>query len=235
LFGRKLRNPLLYLLAPLALVLPAAGCGQSEDLPPDQVIQKAAPAMQAVSSFHFLLETSKPQKPLPGLFINRVEGDVVKPDKLLGDVQATYAGLAINAKVVVDGKSQYMTDPVNGKWSSMSTALNVMQFFDPAKGISDILANVKELKGDGKENLDGVDTYRLRGTVQAAVLKSLSPEVAATGDLPATLWVGSSDFLLRRVRLEGALVGTEPASTVRTLSFKDYDKPVKIETPVVEK
>jgi hypothetical protein len=28
-------------------------------------------------------------------------------------------------------------------------------------------------------------------------------------------------------------VGNEPANTVRTLSFKDYDKPVKIETPVV--
>jgi lipoprotein LprG len=234
LFGRLIRAS-LGLVPALLLMLLAAGCGESANLPPGQVIQKAAPAMQAANSFHFTVETSKPPKPLPGLFINRAEGDVVKPDKLLADVQATYAGLAINAKVVVDGKSQYMTDPVTGKWASMSTALNVMQFFDPAKGISDILANLKDLTADGNESLDGADTYRLKGTVQATVLKSLSPEVTATGTLPATLWIGSSDFLLRRVRLEGALVGNEPASTIRTLNFKDYDKPMKIETPAVSK
>src|SRR4051812_18589236 len=200
--GRLVREPINFLLV-VAVLLIAAGCGDTVELPADQVIQKAAPAMQAAGSFHFAVETSKPQKPLPGLFINRAEGDVVKPDKLQADVQATYGGVPINAKVVVDGKSQFMTDPVTGKWSSMSTALNVMQFFDPAKGISDILANVKDLKADGKESVDGADTYRLKGTVQATVLKSLSPEVTATGTLPATLWIGSSDFLLRRVRLEG--------------------------------
>ena len=72
----------------------------------------------------------------------------------------------------------------------------------------------------------------MKGTVQATVLKSLSPEVTASGNLPTTLWIGSSDFLLRRVRLEGALVANEPADTVRTISFKDYNKQVKIETPI---
>jgi lipoprotein LprA len=216
-------------------MLVVVGCGETANLPPDQVIQKAAPAMQGATSFHFKVETSKPQKPLPGLFINTAEGDVVKPDKLQAAIQATYGGVAINAKVVVDGKSQFMTDPVTGKWSSMSPALNVMQFFDPAKGISDILANVKDLKADGTESLDGADTYRLKATVDAAVLKSLSPEVTAAASIPAMLWIGTSDFLLRRVRLEGALVGNEPADTVRTLSFKDYNKAVSVETPVVGK
>jgi len=220
-------------LAALVALLAAAGCGGPSDLPADQVIQKTAPAMQAATSFHFTIDTTKPAKPVAGLYITGAQGDVVKPDKLLCDVQATYAGLAITAKVMVDGKSQYMTDPVTGRWTPMSSALNVIQFFDPAKGISDILANVKDLKSDGTENLNGTDTYRLKATVQASVLKSLSPEVTATGTVPATLWVGSSDFLIRRVKLEGALIGNEPATTVRTLNFQDYNKPVKIETPVV--
>jgi lipoprotein LprG len=231
LYGRRT----LAFLATLIVLAVAGGCGGPADLPPDQIIQKAAPAMQAASSFHFTVETTKPPKPLPGLFINGAQGDVVKPDKLMCDVQATYAGLAITAKVVVDGKSQYMTDPVTGQWTPMSSALNVIQFFDPAKGISDIMANVKDLKSDGTENINGADTYRLKATVQAAVLRSLSPEVTATGTVPATLWIGSSDFLIRKVKLEGALVGDEPANTVRTLSFQDYNKPVKIETPIVRR
>ena len=237
LLGEAQFRPSALFLAVLTLVIPllAVGCGPAEDLPPDQVIQKAAPTMQNASSFHFALEASKPQKPLPGFFVTRAEGDVVKPDKLVADIQATYGGVPLKTRVLVNGNSQFMTDPVTGRWSSMSTALNVMQFFDPAKGITDILANVKDLKADGKESLDGTDAYRLKGTVQAAVLKSLSPEVTASGSLPTTLWIGSSDFLLRRVRLEGTLVSNEPADTVRTISFKDYNKPVKLETPVLAK
>ena len=140
-FERFSRQPLAF-LAGLVVVLLTAGCGGPADLPADQVVQKAAPAMQAASSFHFTVDTTKPPKPLAGLFINGAQGDVVKPDKLMADVQATYAGLAITAKVVVDGKSQYMTDPVTGRWAPMSSALNVIQFFDPAKGISEPAASM---------------------------------------------------------------------------------------------
>src|SRR5438034_5422975 len=139
----------------LAVLLLAAGCGPAADLPPDQVIQQTAPAMQDANSFHFTLDASKPQKPLPGLYVTGAEGDVVKPDKLVADIQGTYGGVPLKTKVLVSGNSQFMTDVVTGRWSSMSSALNIMQFFDPAKGITDILANVKDLKADGKESLDG--------------------------------------------------------------------------------
>jgi hypothetical protein len=108
------------------------------------------------------------------------------------------------------------------------------EFFDPSKGLADILGNVKGLTGDGTESIDGTDTYRLKGSVPAQALKSLSSEVSATGDLTTTLWIGANDFLLRRAQLEGPVLSNEPADISRTINIKDYNKEVTVETPVVK-
>ncbi len=215
------------------LILGAAGCGEPEKLTPEQVVEKAIPALQAANSFHFDLQTSKLQKPQPGIFITKAEGDVVKPDKLAGDISATAFGLPVNMKVVVDGKGQYMTDPASGQWTTMSSALDVSQYFDP-NGVSDIIDNVEGLTSDGTETVDGTASYRLKGTVPASALKKLSPEVTAKGDLQTVLWIGSTDFLLRRVQLTGPFFEGEPADIVRIIKMSDYGKMVKIETPVVK-
>ncbi|MEO5950959.1 MAG: LppX_LprAFG lipoprotein, partial [Chloroflexia bacterium] len=120
-------------------------------------------------------------------------------------------------------------------WAPMPTELNMAEFFDPSKGLADIVGGVKNLSGDGTENVDGTDTYRLKGSVPAQALKSLSAEVTATGDLTTTLWIGASDFLIRKVTLQGPVLSDEPLDIVRTITMKDYNKEVKIETPVVSK
>jgi lipoprotein LprG len=218
----------------LGLAASLVACGEPEKLPPDKIIEKAVPAIGSVNSFHFMLETSKLQKAPPGIFITGVDGDVLKPDKLTGSVTATYSGIPVKINVLVDGKSQFWTDPASGRWGPMPTELNMAEFFDPSKGLADILGNVKGLAGDGTENVEGVDTYRLKGSVPAQALKSLSSEVTATGDLTTTLWIGASDFLLRRAQLQGPVLSDEPADIARTITIKDYNKEVKIETPVVK-
>ncbi len=232
---RKLSKRSVILALGIALLVGAGGCGDNTPtLPADQVIQKASPAIQAVNSFHFTLETGKVPKAPPGIFITGVDGDVVKPNGLTGDVTATYSGIPVKIKVVVDGKSQYWTDPTSGAWGPMPTELDMASFFDPSKGVSDIIANIKGVTSDGTETIDSTNTYRLKGSVPATALKSLSPEVTATGNLTTTLWVGASDFLVRKVSLEGPLLTDEPPDLVRTISIKNYNEDVKIETPVVK-
>ncbi|MDQ3930590.1 MAG: LppX_LprAFG lipoprotein [Chloroflexota bacterium] len=229
----KLRK-YLALLGMGVLVLTLAACGDPEkpNLTPDQVIEKAIPALQNANSFHFNLETSKVDKPQPGLFVTKADGDVVRPDKLVGEVSALAFGLPVEIKVVVDGDQQYMTDPASGQWTSMSAMLNVSEYFNP-NGVGDIMAGVKNLQAEPNETVNGSDAYRLKGSVPAEALKKLSPEVDATGDLQAVLWIGSSDFLLRRAQLTGPFFQGEPEDIVRTINMTDYNKQVKVETPVV--
>lgn len=219
-----------------ALIAATTGCGDQttqSNLGPDQVVQKAVPALQGANSFHFNLATSKLSKPVPGLFVTTADGDVVRPDKLSGTVGATYSGLPINLKIVVAGSSQYMTDPASGKWEAMPAELNISQYFDP-NGVSQIISDVQSLKSDGTESVNGADSYRITGAVPATSLKKLSPEVDATGSLSTTLWIGSQDFLLRRVQLTGPFFQGEPADIVRTINMSDYNKQVTISTPVVK-
>ena len=219
----------LLILAALSL----ASCGGSADLPPDQVLNKASTAIGTATSFHFLFEASKPEKPVPGLFVSKAEGSVAKPDKLSASVDATMAGFAVNVKAIVNGQDQYMTDPVTGKWSKASAELNVTQYFDPAKGAASILTGLKGPTADGHESVDGTDCYRIKGKVPASALQALSPDVSGASDLNTTLWIGSSDFLVRRVKLEGPFAQSEPSNMVRTITFSDYNKDVKIEPPQV--
>lgn len=221
-------------LVAITLVATLAGCGGPENLPPEQVIEKAVPAIGSANSFHFTLVTGNLQKAPPGISITGVDGDVLKPDKLSGSVTATYSGIPVKINVLVDGTSQFWTDPASGRWGPMPSELNMAEFFDPSKGMADILGNVKGLVGDGTENVEGTDTYRLKGSVPAQALKSLSAEVSATGDLTTTLWIGASDFLLRKVTMQGPVLSGEPADIERTITMKDFNKEVTIETPVVK-
>ena len=144
-------------------------------------------------------------------------------------MNATYSGIPVKINVLVDGENQFWTDPASSKWAPMPTELNMAEFFDPSKGLADIVGGVKNLTSDGTENIDGTDTYRLKGNVPAQALKSLSSEVSATGDLTTTLWIGANDFLIRKVTLQGPVLSGEPADIVRTITMKDYNKDVKIE------
>ena len=230
---RRARAAILAVLFALCAALSVSACGGPDALSADQIIAKAVPAINAVDTFHFTLSTSKVQKAPPGIFITGVDGDVQKPDKLVGSVTAAYSGIPVKINVVVDGSSQFWTDPASGKWGPMPSELNMATFFDPSKGMADILGNVKGLTADGTENIEGTDTYRLKGSVPATALKSLTSEVTATGDISTTLWVGAGDFLLRKADLVGSLLSDEPADIARTLTIKDYNKAVTVQTPVI--
>jgi hypothetical protein len=217
----------------LALAVSATACGEPAAPAPADIIARAAPAMRAVTSLHFLLDTNKLDQYPKGLFLLRAEGDVVSPDKLRATAKALLMGSAIEVQVVGVGTEQFMTDPASNRWQAMPPTLNVLAAFDPNKGIGDILTNAKAPQGDGSETIDGVACYRLKTTLNPDALRALSTEVNATAPLNARLWVGSSDYRLRQVELAGPLMSGEPQSIVRTIKFSHFNDPVEIQKPTV--
>ncbi|HST04758.1 MAG TPA: LppX_LprAFG lipoprotein, partial [Chloroflexia bacterium] len=115
----RLRAIVLAALLLACVAVGLAACGGPDNLPADQIIGKAVPAINAVNTFHFTLATSNVQKAPAGIFITGVDGDVQKPDKLVGSVNAAYSGIPVKINVVVDGASQYWTDPASGRWGPM--------------------------------------------------------------------------------------------------------------------
>jgi hypothetical protein len=220
----------------LAVLLTA--CGDPPALSPAEVVSKAATATAGISSMHFVVDTNKLQTYPPGLFLTRAEGDVVRPDKLQARatvlIGAGTQHFAAEIQAVSLGNEQFMTDPASGKWGPMPTSMNVLAAFDPNKGIGAILSHATSATSDGTETVDGVSCYRLTTTLAPGDLRDLSSEVdAKAGPVPTRLWIASSDFLLRRVELKGALLLGDPADVVRTINFTKYNATVEISRPPV--
>jgi hypothetical protein len=216
----------------LGLIILVA-CGEPSVPPAADIISKSATAMRDVQSMSFSLDTNKLDKYPQSLFLLSANGEVARPDKLHAKAKALLVGTAIQIEAVSLGNQQYMTDPASGRWQVMPPSFNVLAAFDPNKGISDILANAKDLQNDGTETIDGTACYRLKATLSPDSLRALSTEVNASQPLNSRLWIGSADSLLRQVELSGPLMQDEPANIVRTIKFAQFNGQFAFPQPTV--
>ena len=142
---------------PLAVLLMIGACGGSAPAPPptstpltpEAVLSQSGQVMQALRTFHFKLEHEVGSTALiPGLAVHEAEGDVVKPDRLAADFDATFAALniVVKASMKAIGDVNYMTNPLDGKWATMDTQISPVAFFDPSRGISNIMAQLAQVR-----------------------------------------------------------------------------------------
>jgi hypothetical protein len=83
----------------------------------------------------------------------------------------------------------------------------------------------------GVEKVAGVNTYLLEGQVDSGVLEAAAPIAEPGLTVNVKLWVDTSDYTIRQVRLEGPFAPDEPDNIVRTLILSKFDEPVSIEPP----
>jgi len=104
---------------------------------------------------------------------------------------------------------------------------------DAQKGLPAVMAAGQAPRADGTDKVGGVDCDRITTTYSAdQVAAVLGGGLKPSGEIAATLWVGQSDHLLRRVKLSGPLV--DPArSTTADVTLHDFNAPLTITAPAV--
>jgi hypothetical protein len=235
------------LLVPLMLAVVACGGDKQSDsgsaaatpTRPDPAVlaRQAADKVEALTSFHFLVEHENGGTPIVlNLNMTRAEGDIVKPDRLRADVEATAAQLGnanVKVKVVNVGDRAVITNPFNTRqWVPLPGENRLADIFDPAAGTTAALRSARDLQITGEETIGGVRVWRLEGTVDAEALSAVAPAIAEPGYIArGTVWVGQSDPLVHRVRLEGALGSKDPPNIVRKIDLSKFDENVSIELP----
>jgi lipoprotein LprG len=91
-----------------------------------------------------------------------------------------------------------------------------------------VLANFADPKTDGRETVNGVDTVKITGTVSADAVNKISPQIGATGPVPATAWVQEDgDHELVQAKLEPT-----PGNSVQ-MTMSDWGKSVTVTKPAV--
>lgn len=225
----------------LALVLVAA-CGKDGDKSkeaaqprPDaaRLLQQAADRMEQSKSFHFVLDHEKGATPIVlGLLMSRAEGDVVRPDRLRADVNASFSGANLKTTLVSIGDRAQITNPFNpGQWQDLPSGTRLRDIFDPAAGTTAALRSVKDAKITGDDTIGGVKVWKVEGTVDAAALGALATIAESGYTARGTAWIGQNSPEVYRIRLEGPLGSRDTPEVIRRLELSRFDENITINPP----
>ncbi len=222
------------LLGGFALASLSGGCvfRRPAELSAADIMSKASDALRNVRSVHFKLTSSGGMMAIgTGLAARSIEGDVVRPDRLKATVVSTFGSLTVTLGFMIVGTRAYITNPISKKWEEMPGAAGAPNLLDPDQGASALLRQVTQLKKQQNEAVDGVECYRVGGVVGASLIAGLVGAPGSSNSLAGEVWVGTTDFLVRKLRLAGPIASNEPPQIERTLVLSNYNEKVTIEPP----
>lgn len=201
-------------------------------LTPAEVLTKSYDNMQAVKSFHFLLDHTGGGTPISsGIQMTKAEGDLVKPDKLQTTITGTFMGSTIEVSLVTADETTLMTNPLTGKWEVVPATFEVLSIFDPGTGIAAIIKGLTNPSDLGDEKVGEVLCYHLKGDITSETLKPFTGTTAEGVLISTEVWIDKEDMLVQQVKLTGKITDTETDGIVRTLLFTNYNKDVAITLP----
>jgi hypothetical protein len=221
----------------LLVVLLAAAC-QGSSPPPDPTAERrqSATAMGSVQTVAadvkfggglvyqgFTLDSASSKIKLPAASDTIIK---VKQQDFLVDLEV----------ITVDGHV-YFKAPFS-RYQEISAAEaaalpDLAALFDAHKGLPAVMAAGHSPHAVGVEKVGNTDCDRIATSYSAdQVAQVLGGGLKPSGDIAATLWVGTSDHLLRRIKLSGPLVATS-ASTSADVTLHDFNAPVTITAPAV--
>ncbi len=213
-----------------AVVLAVAGCGGDDGPTPEALVEASVAATEEVGSFHFTFDSEN----VPvggGLQLTGAEGDAAVPDRVAADVTGAFGGVPIQTRIVAIGDDVWLENPLSGGWTTVDVGTTPQALLDPASGVLAVLEQVSDIAEDGTETVGDVEATRLTGTATAEAVAPLVAVTPGDGVTDVTIWIGSDDSLLRRIRVEGAVAEGEPESAVRVVEISRFDEPVTIEPP----
>ena len=227
-----IRRILSILTVMLAAALFTAGCSKkaSEPLPEaGGLVQQSIQSTKALKSAH--LEISVIGK-IEGLPVKTLTGDLnnVPSTAFKGNAKVTMGGADIDAELVVlDGTLYAALTPNN--WLDMGPAADVYDpsvILNPSTGLANMLGNLSETKSEGFETIGGVPAVKITGKVAPDAVNKLIPQLKASGQLPATVWIEKDG----PHQLVQAQVEQSAGNSVQ-LTLSDWDKPVTVTKPAV--
>lgn len=223
---------LLVLLAVLITAL-LTSCGGGEagkkDVPPPLpegpgLLAKSAEAMRTVTSTRVGIEV---QGELPGVPIKSAEGQLTNEGSAKGTATLDMGQQRYEVAFVILGKDLYLRGPTGGfKKLSTTSAFLVYDptvLLNPDRGIAKVLATGAAAKTEGREQVGGVDSYRVQASFSGQSLGKVVP--GFTQDSTSQVWIAADDFRL----VQGQFPTADGGVTFR---FTDFNAPADITAPI---
>jgi hypothetical protein len=220
----------------MVTILAVTGCVKSAPsiapLTAKDIFNQSSENMQAVNSFHFVLDQVGGGTPITmGIEMIKAEGDVVRPDKLQTTIGGSAMGMSIEVKLVTVSGKTLMTNPLTGGWEALSDQFQVLSVFDPGTGIPAIIKGISNPTSLSNEQLGDILCYHLKGNVASEALRPLTGSSTAGVIINTEVWIGQKDFLVRQIKITGKITDSEKEGIVRTLTLTNYNQNANITLP----
>jgi lipoprotein LprG len=222
------------------MILPAlvfAGCSKDDepasDLPDGKgLLTESAETLDGVNTVHFVLKVEGDR---PSNFqITEAEGTITREGSVSAAAKVLQAGTLVEYEYIVVDNVPYLKGPTGG-FRQVPEAI-YSRIFDPTgllggeRSLPNALREVENAETEDTEEVDGVDTYRVKGELDPTQVEGLS--LLASGvEGEATIWVNQDTKEMVRARVPFTVSGTE-GETVVTVSFSRFNEPADIKAPV---
>ena len=211
-----------------------SGCSKkAANVDPKATFAASITAMKALTSLHVTYEVKRPAnaKPVQGLDIVGLTGDLTADGKMQATIDVQQNGIPLQLEFISVPPTQYLKDPVSGKWQSVPASASPVGTLNVSAGVAQILDRVTGAKYVGTESRNGVETYRFTGGVKGADVAGIVRTVDPTASFTVDLWIGVDDHYVHSVEMVGAAAAGEDAKTVRSINLSKFNEPVDIKPP----
>lgn len=198
--------------------------GQKATLPDGAaLLADSAAAMRAVTTTHFALDV---QGNSPGIQVRSAEGQLTREGSAQGTAKLDEGSQFLELQFTIIGQTLYLRPPTGPvqklPLSFAGTVYDPSAILNPNKGIAAVLASGTGATTETREQVDGVDSYRLQVTFPAQPLRALVPGL----DLSKTteIWIAAQGSQLVKAQFP------TPDGTA-TVKFSEFDAPVTITPP----
>ena len=203
----------------------------------EALLAASATAMGALQSFHFVITVDHGELVvLERLELIRAEGDVEQPQTLKVSVNGKIKVLPVTANVIIIGDDMWAAvTPRADEYSKLDPdrveKLELTTAFDPTSVLLKAIEYVDNPVITGTEDVNGVPTTVVEGTVDLARVDSGTPRAGLTLEpVSVRIWVDST-ALVHRLHVIGQLLESEPEGIVHQLDLSKFNEPVNIVAP----
>jgi lipoprotein LprG len=216
-----------------AVVL-VAGCSSSKESTaslPDAagLLQQSSQTTKNVKSGHLVITVTGK---IEGLPVKKLSGDLtnVPSTAVQGNATLTMGGSDVDIQFVVLDAILYASLTPNN-WLDLGPAADIYDpsaILNPDTGLANMLANFTDAKSEATETINGVETVRIAGKVNADAVNKLIPQLKVTGPVPGTAWIQKDgDHNLVQAKIDQS----DGNSVEMTLS--EWGKAVTVTKPAV--
>jgi lipoprotein LprG len=217
------------------LVSLGSACGSSGSMSSSQaktLLIQGKTTIDNSQAFHFTLTTAGiPQG--SGTTIVGGQGDLARPDKLVGSFTVSVGGLQASVKVAAGGGKFFAQLPFQQTYTATDPSsfgvANPAQLISPNGGLSSILSDTSQTVSGGQTRLNGELLDVVSGSVPGTDITVL-PDKDPSRPVTVKALINPSDHQVRQVMLTGPIETTAPSASF-SVTLTNYGEHVALAIP----